>query len=56
MIALRVDRFESLHRLVDWYVAGQITADEYFDAVDAWAKVQVEAEVNDLTRRRMARR
>ena len=43
---------EDLLKLVGWYNKGEVSADEYFDAVDAWATIMVRKELEAERQRR----
>lgn len=55
MISIRVDNTQDMARLVRLYCDGHISADEYFGAVDAWARLCIAAEVRDMRSQRVKR-
>lgn len=48
-------RWEDIYALARQYCAGEVTAEEYFDAVDEYTKQAIEDEVADMSRRRDTR-
>jgi hypothetical protein len=51
-----IENHEDLHKLVQWYCHEQISADEYWAAIDVWAGIQVTQMILEEGRRRRGRR